>query len=667
MRFISRSLGAKVVILTTVITSLVFCGLFFSTSHWMRQGMLHELEKAAQRTSDLLEMAIEDPMKVGDNESTTGQFLRISKEYTDILLFLVDYKGNITYSTDTSTLRKDLDDAVSSPFARELLAKSLASAISQGGIADLNGVPHFIEMRSIPNAPECRHCHGNTHTILGSLVMFQDVNAQFAEIGDTERNLGLGCIGGLVILLTILLFFIRTAVVKRIAAITATTERISAGELDARFTVSGADELGSLSTYLATMVNRIKDQLEYNKSVLTGIAVPLFVVDGDERIEFANAPLIAILGMDEAQVKGRTVGEIFRIEHGKTVTGKVLADGKGRDGVLRYARKDRSVPLRYAIAPLMGAGGAIVGCIGVMIDLTREEADKASIEQQRLNLLDVAAQVTAVAREINEAADALGTEMGHLTQGVEGTTAETAQVATAMEEMTSTVIEIARNAAQTADVTEEANAVARSGGDEVQRTVAVSREVASTAQELEATLEDLSTKGEDVYKVLSVINDIADQTNLLALNAAIEAARAGEAGRGFAVVADEVRKLSEKTAQATTEVEKSLLAILQGTRQSMTGMQATREKVDQSTKMATRAGDVLVQVVDHSSTITDMARSIATASEEQSSTCEEINRNIATIDELAQTNATKIQEANQTIDAVATLAQRLSELVARFK
>jgi len=308
-----------------------------------------------------------------------------------------------------------------------------------------------------------------------------------------------------------------------------------------------------------------------------------------------------------------------------------------------------------------------VGAIEVLIDLTQEERDRKDIETQQQRLLEVANEVTNVALKLNKASIVLSEQMEDLTKGVDTTADQTGQVATAMEEMNSTVLEVAKNAGETSEASGKANNVAKEGGSVVRETVSEITEVAETTERLASTLNALSDRAKNIGQVMAVINDIADQTNLLALNAAIEAARAGDAGRGFAVVADEVRKLAEKTMTATKEVEGAISLIQESTKEAVREMGNARERVVKTAGMATKAGNVLGEIVSQSDIIADMVRGIATAAEEQSSTSEEINNNVNRINTLSQEISQGIQSANKGILEVAEMAQRLSTLVAKFR
>lgn len=670
MKFVKQSLGVKVILLSSLLTIVAFTGLFFYNSYSTYTHTLQEVKHAAEVQADLLYMAIEDPMGVGDNEGTAYKFKQMGERYPGIKVYLTDYKGEITYSTDKTTVRKSVLDVRNEEAITSLIQKSLAEDVLLGELMQIDGKLQFAEVKSIPNSKSCFHCHGSSRKILGTMVMAVDVSPQFTSLKNNQiKSAGISVLG-VIGLLTALILFMRTSVVNRITSIAATAEIVAGGDLDAQFSVKGSDELGSLSNHLTDMVDQIKDQLQYNKSVLEGIVVPLFVTDSEERLNFINPPLQEILGLTEDEVKGRTVSSLFECEPGEDTcdASQVIASGIAMSGRFNYRRSDGTLyPLQFEASPLDDAEGQTVGAICLLIDLTREENDKKDIEAQRQNLLVVANDVTDVANKLNDASAILSDQMNNLARGVDTTADQTGQVATAMEEMNATVLEVAKNASETADASNKANQVAANGGSIVGKTVDEINSVADITENLADALGALSTRAENIGKVMAVINDIADQTNLLALNAAIEAARAGEAGRGFAVVADEVRKLAEKTMSATKEVEGAISLIQQSTTDVVREMDVAKERVVNTSGMAQEAGNVLDQIVEHSDTIADMVRGIATAAEEQSATSDEINTSVTHINDLSQEVLSGIRESNTGIKEISDMAAHLSTLVAKFR
>ncbi|OEU68287.1 MAG: chemotaxis protein [Desulfovibrio sp. S3730MH75] len=667
MNFIKNSLGNKVMVLTSLLTATVFICLFAANSYWQKSAMLHEIETSAVRNSDFIQLAISEPMAKGNNKGTTEKFAAISENYEDVSVYLTNFKGNITYSTAKGDLRSELSTKFDNPEVEALYQRSLKSPIKEGMLSECGGKDVFVEVESIKNEKKCYHCHGSRRPILGSLVMVQDISSQFGALVDSQIKAALLSFSGFAVLLAALLFFMRKSVVNRIEVIAGATEEFTSGNLDACFDVSGSDELGSLGKNLGEMSRQIKDQLQYNKGVLNGITVPLIVTDENNNIGFVNKPMLEILNKSEGLVVGSAVASFFT-KDGRAITAEALESNGCPQGLIRYMREDGvEFPLRYQACALLDAEDEIVGAIAVMVDLTEEEASRQHIEKQQEALLEVANEVTEVSTRLLSYTEELSQQMNELTSGVDTTAMQTGQVATAMEEMNATVLEVARNTGETAEASERANSVARNGGVIVSDTVKEIHMVTNTTDRLAGLLEDLSVRAVNIGEVMSVINDIADQTNLLALNAAIEAARAGEAGRGFAVVADEVRKLAEKTMTATNEVEGAIGLIQQSTTKVVDEMSDARERVGNTVTMAENAGGVLEEIVKESDGIADMVRAIATAAEQQSATSDEVNNSVTEINTLSQTLSQGIMNANEGIQEVSEMAQHLSELVSRFK
>ncbi len=668
MGVISRSLGLKVLLLVSGLTILAFAGLFLANAHWQRQGSVSQISRAAGRVSDMLRMGIEEPMRLGKNAETAAQFAKLGAAHKDIQVYLTDFKGNVTYSTDPAAVRRDLPDIARDPGLAALVKKSLAGDFHGGDILPWAGGQAYVAVNSIANEADCHHCHGASKPILGAMVMVQDIAPELSRLAADQYKSAALSVGGMAALLAALLLFMKHSVVGRVKKLAGLSAAISQGSLDLSFHVPGRDEIASLADNLSAMVRAIKDQLEYNKGILNGVIIPIFVADRERRFEFVNTPLQHILGKAESEMLGRLVSESFIREDGRSGCAAVLATGECASGFTRFTRNDGHVfPLHYEISPLKNASGAVVGVIGVLIDLTQEEKDKDHIRSQREKLLAVADEVTSVARDLSDASDALTTRMGELTQGVENTARETDRVATAMEEMNATVLEVAQNAGDTAQASDVATKAAVDGGQEVARTVDETRQVAEKTAVLADSLAQLETRAVNIGQVMSVIGDIADQTNLLALNAAIEAARAGDAGRGFAVVADEVRKLAEKTMTATAEVATAVTDIQESTRQVVSGMNDAKAKVELTAGMAEQSGVVLTRIVEQSNHIADMVRNIAAASEQQSATSEEVNSSVNHINELSKDIARQIADANARIGEVRTMAHHLAELVEQFR
>ncbi|SMF16569.1 methyl-accepting chemotaxis sensory transducer with Cache sensor [Desulfovibrio gilichinskyi] len=239
--------------------------------------------------------------------------------------------------------------------------------------------------------------------------------------------------------------------------------------------------------------------------------------------------------------------------------------------------------------------------------------------------------------------------------------------ATAMEEMNATVLEVARNAGDTAEQVNQSKNSALEGSKVITETVRSMDAIQKQAENLKVDMGKLGQQAHDIGTIMNVIEDIADQTNLLALNAAIEAARAGEAGRGFAVVADEVRKLAEKTMGATKEVGDSIGGIQKVAQANIKNMDSVVDNISTATELSRNSGSVFDQIVQGVELSSERIRSIATAAEEQSATSEEINRSIDEINQIAMQTAEAAAEASSAAEDMSRQADELITIIADMK
>ncbi len=252
-------------------------------------------------------------------------------------------------------------------------------------------------------------------------------------------------------------------------------------------------------------------------------------------------------------------------------------------------------------------------------------------------------------------------------KGVQTQLAEIELVATAVHEMTATAQDVARNATQAAEAASHADRAANQGRHIVQDTGATITELAGEIGRAVDVVQTLARDSENIDAILVTIRSIAEQTNLLALNAAIEAARAGEQGRGFAVVADEVRNLAQKTQQATGEIQQMIQQLQNGTRDVVQVMEQSQSRTQRSVEQADAAAEALQAITQAVSLINDMNNQIASAAEEQSAVAEDINRNVTKIGQVAQDVAGGAEEASQASAGLTRLAEQQRRLINQFK
>jgi methyl-accepting chemotaxis protein len=289
-----------------------------------------------------------------------------------------------------------------------------------------------------------------------------------------------------------------------------------------------------------------------------------------------------------------------------------------------------------------------------------------SMNEMQSSLRGIIEEVRSSSSEVAAGSERILISSSSVAAGVDQQITEVEQISAAITEMSASVGEVAGSARAVSISASESAETARNGGDVVGEMVLRMGEISDAVSESASSIQELGRRSEEIGEIIGVINDIADQTNLLALNAAIEAARAGEHGRGFAVVADEVRKLAERTQVATEQVSKTISAIQLETKSAVTRMATGTETVRDGVGLTARAGESLNAIAMKAGSVTDQVESIAAAAEQQSAAAEDINRGVAEINEVVRSSKDGTDETAATARELATKADRLQEVVSQF-
>ncbi len=290
-----------------------------------------------------------------------------------------------------------------------------------------------------------------------------------------------------------------------------------------------------------------------------------------------------------------------------------------------------------------------------------------SFNKMSETLRDMIGKINSEAGYLNSSSDSLINFTSAATNSTQQQQSQVEQIATAINEMSATAQEVATHAEQTANATKEANEQSDNAKVvvvEAMTSVDVLADMVGTAGDV---ISNLEKEGENIGNVLTVISGIAEQTNLLALNAAIEAARAGEQGRGFAVVADEVRTLANRTKESTTEISDMIERLQSGTREAANTMEQSREQAVKGVDYTEQAAEALALIAGNISTITEMSVHIANAAEEQKTVVEDINQNVVMINDGSIQATENMNQVNQASNEVAQHAVSLHKLVEGFK
>uniref|UniRef100_A0A832DGS1 HAMP domain-containing protein n=1 Tax=Ignavibacterium album TaxID=591197 RepID=A0A832DGS1_9BACT len=292
---------------------------------------------------------------------------------------------------------------------------------------------------------------------------------------------------------------------------------------------------------------------------------------------------------------------------------------------------------------------------------------KASINQVTESLSTAITQVTEAVESTASAANQILSSTEEMATGAQEQSQQTAEVANAVEEMAKTIIETTRNTVAAAEASKSAGEVARDGGIVVLETIEGMKRIADVVKKSADTVTQLGKNSDQIGEIIQVIEDIADQTNLLALNAAIEAARAGEQGRGFAVVADEVRKLAERTTKATKEIASMIKQIQKDTKWAVEAMNEGKNEVEIGKEKAEQAGRSLEKIIVESERVVDIISQVAAASEQQSSASEQISKSLESISNVTHQSAAGIQQIARAAEELNNLTLNLQNLVSAFK
>lgn len=483
-----------------------------------------------------------------------------------------------------------------------------------------------------------------------------------------QRNVLLG--GGILAVLLLsgtMVFFLRKLVLQPVNNILGFSTEVAAGNLKAELSGHYKYEFKNLANTINSMVEELKNKLGFSEGVLNGLTVPCAVVAPDGTLAWCNDLMCELLETKYTPetAKGVVAGEFFLGDPAKQTRSQEAIRTR-KPIVVEIELTTSKGNLRnvhISATPFYDMDKNLLGSLAVWIDMTEIRRQAREIRKQNERITLAAADAEQISHSLSSAAEELSAQIEQSNRGALEQRDRVAETSTAMEEMNATVLEVAQNAGLAAEGADSAREKAENGSKLVQQMIESADGVRVQADSLKESMEQLGVEATEIGNVLNVINDIADQTNLLALNAAIEAARAGEAGRGFAVVADEVRKLAESTVAATGEVGNAISKIQNMTKQNITATEDAAGSAQYSSDLANESGQTLAEIVNLVVTASDQVRAIATAADQQSATSEEISRATEDISRISLETSQVMGESAQAVQDVAGMASNLNSVI----
>lgn len=500
---------------------------------------------------------------------------------------------------------------------------------------------------------------------------------------------------------------ISLTIVRPLETLSNAALKVSKGDYNVDFKTERTDEIGSLSNTLHDLLDHVKDEVASAQSFQEGIHGAFYIADKNTKIIHINAAALEFMKMkaSPSEVIGKlTAKDVFLRDQVtlKAINGEFMAGDRveltDHLGVkfpaliesgpiynhkhqiqavfvfftdLRKTEAAQNEYLKVQIAPLEKALEAIAA--GDMTkSISLDEGSSLSgladtINSMTAHLNKTLNEVKDAVQATASAANQISSSSEEMAAGASEQSQQTAEISASVEEMARTIMDTTKNANVAAQYSKQAGTDAEKGTAKIDETKRGMQRIVEVSTETAHKFSSVTDKTSQIGEITQVINDIADQTNLLALNAAIEAARAGEQGRGFAVVADEVRKLAERTSKATKEIADTIKAIQTEVYAANNSMNEAGKAVELGVNLTEEVDAALKEIYAGTVRVTDTVVQVAAASEEQSATAEQISKNVEGITNVTQESAAGVQQVARAAEDLSRLTLNLQELISQFR
>ncbi len=646
---ISRRTG--LIVAGSLVITLAFMLIFLLNN--VENNQKSEIKKNVNETSEAISQSIKFCMEQGIND--VSDYINRSKNIENVRELRIIPTDKITAGSEKLMDQEEKNVLISrkSKITEEVYKKEDICRIIKPILAEKT----------------CVKCHdAKENDPLAIISLRYSVNDDYAAIINQRFAAILITLGAIVLSFFVLMIFLKKQVIKDLILSVNQIKKLATGDISDIKEISRNDELGILSSSIKKLQTALKGQSQVAGEIAKGnLSAEVSLLSDNDTLGRAmltmeNSISSLIKDVNSLAVAAKS-GDLYK-----------RVNEENHSGDFRKIVKGFNETMDAFCFPIE-ANSKILSKISEGDFTVRLEGEyngdfytiKESTNKVIESMTEALSHFSNAIEETSDSSHQISNSIEEIAAGVEEQASQTSEVAAAIDQVTKTINETTKNAGRAAENAKKAGEIASEGGRVVQSTVKGMEKIAEVVTKAAETVKQLGSNSNQIGEIIQVINDIADQTNLLALNAAIEAARAGEAGRGFAVVADEVRKLAEKTTKATKEISQMIKNIQKDTVEAVVSIELGTEEVEKGREMANKAGESLKEIIGASNHVLDEVTMVASASEEQSATAEQISKNIEGINNISRESSEGIKKIAMSTEKLNELMNNLHVLIHRFK